>query len=98
MLKSEIFSTALSAVSEKTEISAEDILSRKRGTEIVDARFILARTLQIIGFYPAETGKFMRRTAACVRRMLNGFENRKATNKLIGSYMKEIRDELESKS
>ena len=41
MCKSEIFATILQTVSQETEIPPEQILSRKKDEETVDARYLL---------------------------------------------------------
>lgn len=45
MCKSEIFATILQTVSQETEIPPEQILSRKKDEETVDARYLLVYLL-----------------------------------------------------
>lgn len=61
MCKSEIFATILQTVSQETEIPPEQILSRKKDEETVDARYLLVYLLTRNGFCSS-------RVASCIRK------------------------------
>ena len=96
MCKSEIFAEILKAVSRETEVSAAQILSGCKQTEIVDARSILIRILIDMGFYPDQIASYMNRSSASVRYLISHYSQREKTNKMIGIYMQNIRKHIEN--
>lgn len=76
MKKREIFAEILRIVEEETEVSAENILSGLRQTEIVDARYLLIKTLRDYGFYPREIARMMGITARAIHYILTNFDTR----------------------
>ena len=76
MCKSEIFNRVLDVVSQQTEVSREQILSRSKSMEVVDARCILFRLLQEQGLYPGQIATQARKTPAAIRDLLSHFEDR----------------------
>lgn len=94
MCKSEIFAEIIEAVSRETEVSAAQILSDCKHTDIVDARSVLVNILSETGFYPEQIARYIHKTAAAVRYLLNDFERRKSKNKIIAIYMQNIRKSI----
>ncbi len=76
--KSEIFAKVLSVVSEVTEVPQEDILSRNRSEEVVDARCLLVSFLHDYGFYPSQIAKMIGRTPRQICIILNKLDSRKS--------------------
>ena len=76
MCKSEIFNRVLDVVSQQTEVSREQILSRSKSMEVVDARCILFRLFQEQGLYPGQIATQARKTPAAIRYLLSHFEDR----------------------
>ena len=83
MNKSELFAHILDVVSRETEVSADDILSESKIVEVVDARSLLAVSLHEAGFYPPVIARYMKKTPACIRYLIAGFEQRKNSNKIL---------------
>lgn len=76
MSKTEIFQKVLKAVSEETELSEEEILGDRKTTEIVDARYIVVKTLFKIGLYPTQIASLMERSQQSINSILRNFEIR----------------------
>lgn len=87
MCKSEIFNRVLDVVSQQTEVSREQILSRSKSMEVVDARCILFRLLQEQGLYPGQIATQARKTPAAIRYLLSHFEDRVKSNKMVKIYL-----------
>lgn len=96
MCKSEIFNRVLDVVSQQTEVSREQILSRSKSMEVVDARCILFRLLQEQGLYPGQIATQARKTPAAIRYLLSHFEDRVKSNKMVKIYLQNIRNASET--
>lgn len=81
----------MNAVSKETEISAHDIMSQRKTTEVVDARTIAVVLMMEYGFYPEQIAKFMGKTSACVRYLASSFESRKRCNRMVEIHLQNIR-------
>lgn len=97
MCKSEIFAEILEAVSRETEVSAAQILSSCKCTEVVDARCIYVKLLSELGFYPAQIAGYMHKTSASTRYLLGHYEERLNANKMIAIYAQNVRKQMENK-
>lgn len=53
MCKSDVFNRILEIVAQETEVSAEEIIGKRRTIEVVDARRILFFLLRKEGMYPS---------------------------------------------
>lgn len=95
MRKSEIFAEILEAVSRETEVPASRILGCSKQMEVVDARSVLVKLLNEKGFYPEQIASFLRKTSASVRYLLSDYDNRKNMNKIIATYTRNIRKDIE---
>ena len=96
MNKSELFAHIMDVVSKETEVTIEDILSESKAVEIVDARSLLAVSLYEAGFYPPVIARYMKKTPACIRYLIAGFEQRKNTNKILEISSQNIRKILKN--
>ena len=96
MNKSELFAHILDVVSRETEVPADDILSESKIAEVVDARSLLAVSLYEAGFYPPVIARYMKKTPACIRYLIAGFEQRKNTNKILEISSHNIRKTLKN--
>ena len=96
MNKSELFARIMEIVSKETEVSAEAILSDNKSVEVVDARSLLAVSLYEAGFYPPVIARYMKKTPACIRYLIAGFEQRKNSNKILEISSQNIRKILKN--
>ena len=64
-MKSEILNDILKVVSSVCEIPAEDILSKCKRNDVVDARCIFVYYCNKFGFKAAEVARFMNRQRIC---------------------------------
>lgn len=96
MNKSELFAHIMDVVSRETEVSSEDILSESKAVEVVDARSLLAISLYEAGFYPPVIARYMKKTPACIRYLIAGFEQRKNSNKILEISSQNVRKILKS--
>lgn len=80
MIKSEMFASVLKDVCEVTEISEREIMSKSKCEEVVDARHLLAATLNKGGYYPGMIAERLHITGRAVRKMLESFPSRAANS------------------
>lgn len=59
-MKEEIFAYILKMVSRETDLTQEMIVSKCSKTEVVDARYILAKLLYDAGFYKSQIAERLR--------------------------------------
>ena len=95
MRKSEIFARILAAVAEETELSTLEILSHRKTTEIVDARYLLVYLLFCYRFYRSEIARHLNITPQAVGRIFTGFDDRCKQNRFLELSLNRIRTELE---
>lgn len=95
MRKSELFAQILSAVAEETELSTSEILSNRKTTEIVDARYLLVYLLVYFRFYRSEIARHLNITPQAVGRIFTNFDSRCKQNRILESNLNRIRTELE---
>lgn len=94
MCKSEIFAKILNAVSDETEVPAEQILSNKRDDDTVDARHLLVYLLYNQGFGTSRIAKYIHKDIRCINKILNNFPDRKDNRKLLRIYLESVRNKL----
>lgn len=94
MSKTDIINKLFTAVTEETEITADEILSDSRATEVVDARAILVNLLSEKGFYPSQIARYIRKTPSTVHNLLRDYNNRIASNKIITIYVANISKQI----
>lgn len=95
MCRTEIFFDTLLAVAHETEISADDILSNSRKSEIVDAKCILVRFLIKSGLNASEVSRSIHVTDRSVRRLNRIYYSRiSQTGNLIARNSDAIRKQL----
>lgn len=97
MCKSEIFATILQTVSQETEIPPEQILSRKKDEETVDARYLLVYLLTRNGFCSSRVASCIRKDIRTVNLILTRFETRKSNRKYFGILLDNIKKQLGNK-
>lgn len=78
MCKKEVFQAALSVVAAETEIPEECILSRCKRREVVDARYMLVRSLLDAGLYKKEIARLARLTGRAIEVISSKFDERRA--------------------
>lgn len=96
MIRKEIDSV-ISIVSDVTEISSQEILSKSRQADIVDARCLCIKILHTMGYLPSRISKYFGLTEVAIRRSLNLFDDRVHYNKLFVRMWKDIQKQLEEK-
>lgn len=97
MCKSEIFAIILQTVSQETEIPPEQILSRKKDEETVDARYLLVYLLTRNGFCSSRVASCIRKDIRTVNLILTRFETRKSNRKYFGILLDNIKKQLGNK-
>ena len=97
MCKSEIFATILQTVSQETEIPPEQILSRKKDEETVDARYLLVYLLTRNGFCSSRVASCVRKDIRTVNLILTRFETRRSNRKYFGILLDNIKKQLGNK-
>lgn len=97
MKKSEIFAEILSIVSFETDVTESEILSDNRHAEVVDARYMLVKSLYDYGFYPADIAKRIRKTPRLITHILSGFEERISYAKQLGNCHERIKKSVGNK-
>ena len=76
MKKTEIFAEILAIVSRETEVLEGEILSKIKIADVVDARFMLVKSLVDYGFYPGEVARLMKVTSRSIHYTLSNFDTR----------------------
>lgn len=97
MNKSKIFAEVLSIVSFETDVKENEILSINRSAEVVDARYMLVKSLYDYGFYPIEIARRMNKTQRNVNHILNNFDARLSYMKHLGNCYARIRKSIGNK-
>lgn len=98
MSKSEIFSTILRMVSEEKEIPSAQILSGRKDTETVDARYLLVHFLFQSGLNPSYIAARIGKTERAVNQIHTNFDQRLSTQKIFRISCERIRKRLGNNS
>lgn len=96
--KSEIFNTILRMVSEETEIPSAQILSGRKDTETVDARYLLVHFLFQSGLNPSYIAARIGKTERAVNQIHTNFDQRLSTQKIFRISCERIRKRLGNNS
>lgn len=91
-----VFNQIMSIVVEETDISADDILSKNRQEDVVNARMMLAHFLKVNGFSVSAIAKRLNKTSAGIRNIHYLFSIKKGTNKLMDINLEYIKKNIES--
>lgn len=83
MSRSELFENILRMVSEETEIPSSQIVSRRKDSETVDARYLLVHFLSDTGFSPSYIAEKIGVTERTVTNIKTNFEIRCSVQKLL---------------
>lgn len=86
----EDFTRVLNIVSEITEIETKDILSPSRKMEFVEARMLLAKAMNELGYHPVLIAKKLNITPNNTRLLIESFTTRVKTEKLLIRMYQEI--------
>lgn len=86
----EDFVRALNIVAEVTEIDSKDILSTSRKMELVEARMLLAKAMNEMGYHPTLIAKKLHITPNNIRLLIDSFTNRAKTDKILIRMYQEI--------
>lgn len=97
MSKSDIFNDILRKVSEETEISCPQILSRRKDMETVDARYLLVHFLSETGFSPSYIAAKIGVRERTVTHILTNFDVRLSTQKMLRIQCENMRKWLGNK-
>ena len=90
-MKEEIFAYILKMVSRETDLTQEMIVSKCSKTEVVDARYILAKLLYDAGFYKSQIAERLRLSQRSVFVMLGNFDDRLKYNRMMRISYERIR-------
>ena len=94
MSKCELFDAILRLVSCETEVPAEHILSGKKDTETVDARYLLVHFLIESGFTPSYIASKIGATQRTVCYIHTNFEIRYNMQKMLRIQTESIRKQM----
>ena len=97
MSKSDIFNDILRKVSEETEISCPQILSRRKDMETVDARYLLVHFLSETGFSSSYIAAKIGVRERTVTHILTNFDVRLSTQKMLRIQCENMRKWLGNK-
>ena len=76
MRKSELFAEILECVAFETEITKEQILSKDKYQDVVDARYMLVHFCHEKGMYITDIARMMRFSRRAVEKMISKFDER----------------------
>lgn len=88
-----LFNNVLDAVSVISGYSKAEIISRSRSSDLVDIRSLMYYVLRKEGMYPSSIARFMKRSAANIRDLINDYSRRAENNK----YLRTIKSEIDKK-
>ena len=91
------FERTLAIVSEVTEIEKEKILSSCRMMEYVEARVLFIKALSEQGYHYSIIAKRMDRAVPSVKALLDGFQQRIASNMIFRKLHSEISRKIQGK-
>lgn len=92
MSKSRIVLTkVLETVSKETDIPASVIMSRCSLAEVVDARWICVKLLNLYGYYTSKIAELMHITPRYVQYIITDFDDRILFNRLMRTNYERIR-------
>lgn len=77
MRKSELFAEILECVAFETEITKEQILSKDKYQDVVDARYMLVHFCHEKWMYITDIARMMRFSRRAVEKMISKFDERK---------------------
>lgn len=90
--------TVLDLVADELEVSKEQMLSRSRIAEIVDARHMAVKLLHLHNIYPSRIAAIFNRSPRCIQYVITSFDARIQTNRsLRNSYAKLAKQLRESR-
>lgn len=98
MTKTELFDYILQVVAEETEIPDTRILSKKRDSETVDARYLLVYFLTGIGFTPSYIAHQLGFTERAITKIVTNFDTRFSVQKMLRINYEHIKNKLRTKS
>ena len=75
MRKSELFAQILECVAFETEIAKEQILSKDKFQDVVDARYMLVHFCHKNGMYTTDIARMMRFSRRAIEKMVSGFDD-----------------------
>lgn len=84
------FVRALNITSEVTEIESRMILSKSRRMEYVEARMLLVKAMNEMGYHPMQIAPRMRISVNAVRALLDNFPIREKADKILSKMYIEI--------
>lgn len=83
MGKKEIFAKKLTSVSYITEVEENEIMSKSRKEDIVDARCLLVYLLYEEGIYPCHIAEMINCSKRNINSIISSFKSRLSTRKLL---------------
>ncbi len=83
MSKREVFTRVLDIVSEVTDTPSEEILSKSRKEDIIDARYLLVYLLYENGVYPYHIANYIGCSTRNINKVIGDFLSRKSSRKYL---------------
>ena len=94
-MKSEIFAKILQKVSEVTELSPENILSRTKTDDLVAARSLFVHHCFVYGLPSISIAKFMNRSKVnCINRYLEAYQSYRKSSYFFREMDKKVSDAI----
>lgn len=86
----EDFVRVLNVVAEITEISTTDILSNSKKMEYVEARILVSKAMNQMGYHPSLIARKLRKTTNNVRLLIEAYSQREKSDKILSKMYSEI--------
>lgn len=90
----ELASSVIDLVANELEVSKEQILSKSRITEVVDARHLVIRLLHSKDIYPSRIASIFGLSPRCIHYIITTFDARLQTNKSLRNNYAKIAKQL----
>lgn len=94
MNKNELILYIFSSVANETGITKDQILSKIKTEEVVDARHMVVKFLSESGLYPSSIARIFNVTPRCISYILSAFDDRINTNRMMKFAYKRIEENI----
>lgn len=94
MANEQIYTNALTIVSDVMSIPTDMICSQRRYAELVDARYMIAYILSYNGLYTSEIARIMHVTEKHARHMCNSLRDRLRSNHYFAVRFNKVKTKL----
>lgn len=91
----ELAARIIDLVARETEVTTEDIMSRRRVSEIVDARHLAVALMRRRNIYPPRIAAILGMSPRSVHYAISNFDNRLSQNRLLRMSYERLKREVE---